>query len=186
MMGAMPTPTGTLTDYRSLSDFRYEIRRFLSFSETAARRAGLEPQQHQALLAIKGLRPGRPATVGVLAERLQIAHHTAVELANRLETKRLVRRRRAESDRRSVVLSLTARGERLLRDVTVPHLAELRTAGRELLQALRLVMAHKNPKRLGDGFLRDFVPVNDRTKPVKHDPPKRKLKGTNRQKEQHR
>src|ERR1700690_2003316 len=108
----------TATDYRSLSDFRYEIRRFLNLSEKAARDAGLEPQQHQALLTIKGLPPHRVATVGVLSERLQIQHHSAVELANRLEKKRLIRRARAASDRRAVVVQLTARGNKILRDVT--------------------------------------------------------------------
>jgi DNA-binding MarR family transcriptional regulator len=134
----------TATDYRSLSDFRYEIRRFLNFSERAARDAGLEPQQHQALLTIKGLPAHRMATIGVLSERLQIQHHSAVELADRLEAKRLIRRSRTRQDRRAVVLSLTARGERFLRDVTLPHLTELRTAGRKLLQTLGLVMNREN------------------------------------------
>ena len=122
--------------YRLLANFRYEIRRFLAFSEKAARAAGLEPQQHQALLAVKGLPPHRTATIRVLSERLQIAHHSAVELVNRLEAKRLIHRSGVSSDRRAVVLSLTASGDKLLRDVTVPHVAELKKAGRKLLQAL--------------------------------------------------
>ena len=134
------------TDYRSLSDFRYEIRRFLNFSEKAARDAGLEPQQHQALLTIKGLPPHRVATIGVLSERLQIQHHSAVELADRLEAKRLIRRSRTEEDRRAVVISLTARGEKLLGDVTLPHITELKTAGRKLLHTLGLAMEHKNSR----------------------------------------
>jgi DNA-binding MarR family transcriptional regulator len=140
----MSKDTKGSTGYRSLSDFRYEIRRFLSFSERAARAAGLEAQQHQALLAIAGLPPHRVATVGVLSERLQIQHHSAVELLNRLERKRLIRRARAEADRRAVVVRLTARGEKLLHDVTLPHLEELQTAGRKLLQALTTVMKRKN------------------------------------------
>jgi DNA-binding MarR family transcriptional regulator len=136
----------TATDYRSLSDFRYEIRRFLNFSEKAARDAGLEPQQHQALLTIKGLPPHRVATIGVLSERLQIQHHSAVELADRLEAKRLIRRSRTQEDRRAVVLSLTARGEKLLSEVTLPHLTELKTAGRKLLHTLGLAMEHKGPR----------------------------------------
>jgi DNA-binding MarR family transcriptional regulator len=143
-MDSMAKRSRTATDYRSLSDFRYEIRRFLNFSEKAARDAGLEPQQHQALLTIKGLPAHRIGTIGVLSERLQIQHHSAVELADRLEAKRLIRRSRNQQDRRAVVLSLTARGERFLRDVTLPHLAELRTAGRKLLQTLGLVMNHEN------------------------------------------
>ena len=123
-------------DYRALADFRHEIRRFLSFSEQAARDAGIEPQQHQALLAIKGLPAGRRATVGVLSERLQIQHHSGVELSVRLEAKGLIRRTRSRRDRREVLLSLTRRGEKLLRELTLPHRAELRSAGPTLLRAL--------------------------------------------------
>jgi DNA-binding MarR family transcriptional regulator len=153
----------TATDYRSLSDFRYEIRRFLNFSEKAARDAGLEPQQHQALLTIKGLPPHRVATVGVLSERLQIQHHSAVELANRLEAKRLIRRSRTEQDRRAVVLSMTARGEKLLSDVTLPHLTELQTAGRKLLQTLGLVMENEGANGSSDDqFAADSYAVKPR------------------------
>jgi DNA-binding MarR family transcriptional regulator len=127
-------------NYRGLAECRYEIRRFLNFSEQAARSAGIAPQQHQALLAIKGLPVGLRATVGVLAERLQIQHHSAVELMNRMETKGLLRRRRSETDRRKVLLSLTVRGERLLRELSLPHQAELRSAGRALLRALKAVI----------------------------------------------
>lgn len=123
-------------DYQSLADFRYEIRRFLNFSEDAARRAGIEPQQHQALLAIKGLPDGRKATVGALAERLQIQHHSAVELSNRLESNGLVSRSRSETDRRRVLLRPTLRGERLLCDLSSAHRAELRVAGAKLVEAL--------------------------------------------------
>src|SRR5579864_8619690 len=98
-------------DYAALADFRYEIRRFLNFSEQAAREASIEPHQHQALLAIKGLPASQIATVGVLAERLQIQHHSAVELTDRLEAKRLIRRLRSHEDRREVLLTLTPRGE---------------------------------------------------------------------------
>jgi len=128
-------------NYRALADFRYEIRRFLNFSERAAREAGLEPHQHQALLAIKGLGPHRVATIGVLAERLQVRHHSAVELADRLQSKGLVRRSRSESDRRQVRLLLTTQGENLLRRVTLPHRSELRSAGMRLLETLAGVIA---------------------------------------------
>jgi len=74
----------TIDDYRGLGEFRYQIRRFLRFSEQVAREAGIEPQQHQLLLAIKGLPEGVVASISILAERLQIQHHSAVELVDRL------------------------------------------------------------------------------------------------------
>ena len=133
---------GTI-DYQSLADLRYEIRRFLNFSEKAARAAGIEPQQHQALLAIKGRRAGLATTVGVLAERLQIRHHTAVELIDRLESKNWIRRSPSQGDARKVDLRLTRRADMLLRMLSVSHRDELRTAGPRLLQALQSVLRHK-------------------------------------------
>jgi DNA-binding MarR family transcriptional regulator len=130
-------------DYTALADFRYEIRRFMNFSEIAARGAGIEPHQHQALLAIKGLPARQAATVGVLAERLQIQHHSAVELTDRLESKGLIRRSRGEADRREVLLELTLRGEKLLRELTLSHRAELQTAGPKLVAALESAIARQ-------------------------------------------
>jgi DNA-binding MarR family transcriptional regulator len=128
-------------NYRALADFRYEIRRFLNFSEQAARAAGIEPQQHQALLAIKGLPPGQVATIGALAERLQIQHHSAVELADRLESNGFIRRSRNRKDRREVHLRLTRRGEMVLQGLSLPHRSELRSAGQTLLRALGAAIA---------------------------------------------
>jgi len=122
--------------YRVLAEFRFQIRQFLSFSEHAARAAGLEPQQHQALLTLKGLPRHQKAKVGVLAERLQIEHHTAVELANRLVAKRLVVRTKSQGDRREVLLSLAPRGEKVLRQLSLLHRAELSSAGPKLLRSL--------------------------------------------------
>ncbi len=127
-------------DYQALAQFRYEIRRFINFSEQAARAAGVEPQQHQALLAIKGLPPTQKTTVGALAERLQIQHHSTVELVDRLEVHGLLKRIRGGADRREVLLALTPRGAKLLKELSLPHLVELRAAGRTLLQALEAVM----------------------------------------------
>jgi DNA-binding MarR family transcriptional regulator len=135
----METPL-TLADYASLAELRYQIRRFLHFSEQASRRAGLEPHQHQLMLALKGL----PATVrpriGELAERLQIRHHSTVELVNRLSTGGYVRRHRGGADGREVLLSLTPKGEKVLRELSLHHRAELRMHGPALIAALRRVI----------------------------------------------
>lgn len=128
--------TLTLSDYQSLAEFRYQIRRFLRFSEEAARKAGIEPRQHQLLLGIKGLPPHERPCIGTLAERLQLQHHSTVELANRLAKAGYVRRMRDGGDRREVLLSLTAKGEKLLRALSLDHRAELRTAGPTLMAAL--------------------------------------------------
>jgi DNA-binding MarR family transcriptional regulator len=141
----MAKRAGQGIDYHAIAEFRFEIRRFLHSSERIARAAGLEPQQHQALLAIKGLPTHRLATVGVLAERLLVQHHSAVELVNRLEAKGLLRRARGATDRRSVVLTVTRRGETLLRQLALTHRAELKTARSKLLQALMKVAAPDNP-----------------------------------------
>ena len=121
-------------DYSALADFRYEIRRFLNFSEGAARAAGIEPQQHQALLAIKGRKI--KTTVGVLAELMQIRHHSAVELSRRLEIRGWIRRSRNGRDRREVQLHLTPRAERLLVKLSLAHRNELRAAKPRLIRAL--------------------------------------------------
>lgn len=134
--------SGKQVDYRALADFRYEVRRFQNLSEQAARAAGIEPQQYQALLAIKGLPAETNATVGLLAERLQIQHHSAVELVDRLEEHDLLIRIRSRKDRRQVLLRLTGRAEEILRQVALPHRAELRSSGVTLLRALQTVMAH--------------------------------------------
>jgi DNA-binding MarR family transcriptional regulator len=122
-----------------LAEFRYQIRRFLRFSEQAARRAGLEPAQHQLLLAVKA-HNGEP-TVGDLAERLQLRHHSVVGLIDRLAESGLVRRNRAEGDRRQVRVRLTPKGEAVLRKLSVAHRAELGAAGCALAMALQAILA---------------------------------------------
>lgn len=124
-------------EYQALAEFRYQLRRFLRFSEETARSVGLEPQQHQLLLALKGLPEGRAATVGELAERLQIQHHSAVELINRMVERDLIERSRDESDQRRVNISLTARGDEVLRKLSLLHQEELLTAGPALVRTLR-------------------------------------------------
>ncbi len=138
--------TLTLADYESLAELRYQIRRFLHFSEQASRRAGLEPHQHQLMLALKGL-PGRVRPrIGELAERLQIRHHSTVELVNRLSAGGFVQRYRMGEDRREVWLSLTPKGEKVLRELSLHHRAELRLRGPALVAALRRAI-HRSKNR---------------------------------------
>jgi len=134
---AMAASWLTAADYRALADFRYPLRRFLNFSEQAARAAGLEPQQHQLLLGVKGVADGQRTTIGALAERLQLRHHSVVELVDRTEARGLVQRLRGDDDRRQVLVRLTALGEALLSRLALVHRAELRLVGPALLRALR-------------------------------------------------
>jgi DNA-binding MarR family transcriptional regulator len=132
----------TDSDYRQLAEFRYLLRRFLAFSETAAERTGLTAQQHQALLAIKGFpnRQGQDAIgVGALAERLGIRHHSAVGLIDRLASSGLVRRKRNEEDRRQVLIALTAKADALLARLSLAHRDELKRLAPTLRQILRRI-----------------------------------------------
>ena len=132
-------------EYQSLAEFRHQIRRFLHFSEQAARLAGLEPQQHQLLLALRGLAAsGQPASIRAIAERLQIQHHSAVELVDRLVDRGLVTRSRAPEDRRQVLISLTERGEAELEKLAVCHLDELQKNGPALVAALETLIRRNN------------------------------------------
>ncbi len=134
-----PRATGQ-PNYRAMAEFRYQIRRFLRFSERATRAVGLEPQQYQLLLAVKGMPDGGVPRIGDIAERLQIQHHSTVELVDRLVRRGLVRRRRGETDRREVMLELTSRGERVLSDLAMHHRAELKEMGQDLVAALKKVL----------------------------------------------
>jgi DNA-binding MarR family transcriptional regulator len=127
-------------DYRILHEFRYQIGRFLHFSEQAARSEGLEPRQHQLMLAVRAAASGEP-TVGEVAERLFIRHHSAVELADRLVERGLAERVREGPDRRQVRLRLTAQGEEKLHCLSDVHRDELRSAGPLLAEALKQVLA---------------------------------------------
>ena len=141
----MSHPDLKQSDYAALAEFRHQIRRFLHFSEQAARRAGVEPQQHQLMLALRAAAGGRDGSrIADLAERLQIQHHSAVELVSRLEEKSLIERNRGAEDRREVYVSLTARGEQVLRELTLHHREELRSAAPALIAALRRVNGRAN------------------------------------------
>lgn len=132
-MGASTSRRITRADYQALAQLRYLLRRFAAFSEAAAARdAGLTAQQHQALLAIKGF-PGRTAvSVGQLAERLQLRHHSVVGLVDRLAARGLLRRHFDRADRRRVLLTVTPRGR--------AHLARLSRAHRQELARLAPIL----------------------------------------------
>jgi DNA-binding MarR family transcriptional regulator len=130
----------TLSDYQALAEFRYQIRKFLHFSERAVQAAGLERGQYQLMLAIKGIPEGVRPRIRELANRMQIQHHSAVELINRLEGGGYVRRERARKDRREVLLVLTAKGERTLSELAMYHHEELKSAAPRLVAALRRLM----------------------------------------------
>lgn len=133
--------SGNTAEYRALAQFRFLIRRYLNNSEKAARSVGLEPQQYMGLLALRGLPTGQEPTIRSLAERLQIQHHSAVELVDRMERRGLFRRERSNRDRRQVHVHVTQRGERLLSRLVRHRIAELRISAPELARALQTVLA---------------------------------------------
>ena len=125
----------TEADYRNLAEFRYALRQFLAFSEQAARGAGLSPQHHQALLAIRGF--GGRLTVGELASRLAIKPHSAVGLADRLVEAGLAVRQANTKDRRRVELTLTPAASRRLADLSQSHREELKRLAPLLVPLLK-------------------------------------------------
>lgn len=153
----------TPAEYRALAELRYLIRHFLREGDAKARAVGLEPQQYLMLLAIRGLPPGREATIQTLAERLALKHHSAVELIDRLETHGYVRRTRSRNDRRRVFVSLLPRGERYLERVARNRISELRTSGKTLVGAIEALLErrqrngsnHKKPEKRGAQDTRD-------------------------------
>ncbi len=134
-------------EYQALAELRYQLRRFLHFSEQEARAVGLEPQQHQLLLAIKGLPSDKMASVGELAKRLQLQHHSTVELINRMVERGLLERQRDTNDQRRVLVRLTEHGDELLKNLSLLHRMELRTTGPALVQVLKaLTENQRGPK----------------------------------------
>ena len=124
------------SQYETLAAFRYALRRFIHFSEEAAQAAGITPQQHQALLAIKGFPARDKVTVGELAERLQLRHHSAVGLIDRLVAEKLVIASPSAEDRRQVLIQLTRRGEEVLEKLASVHREQLKRIGPEISQLL--------------------------------------------------
>ncbi|RFB79886.1 MarR family winged helix-turn-helix transcriptional regulator [Methylovirgula sp. 4M-Z18] len=127
-------------DYRTLAEFRYALRKFLAFSEAAAKSVGLTAQQHQALLALRGFAKPGACSIGDLAERLMIRHHSTVELVDRLEKLWLVERHADAADGRKILVHITPAGEARLQELSAIHLEELRAVGPSLAAMLQTLV----------------------------------------------
>jgi len=150
----MPSPRRSApdrVDYAMLAELRYQIRRFMRRREEAARAAGVEPQQYVLLLQLKGLTGRQAPTIGALAERLQIRHHSAVELVDRLVERDMVIRQRHGRDRREVVVALKPAGEAVLRRLAQYSMEELKTEGPALVQVLRRLVQGGGRRQLMNG-----------------------------------
>jgi DNA-binding MarR family transcriptional regulator len=137
----------THAEYQALAELRYRIRKFVREGEAVARATGLEPQQYLLLLAIRGLPEGEEATIRALADRLNLKHHSAVELVDRLEAHGYVRRNRSRDDRRRVLVSLLPRGEKLLEQVARHRISELRSTGAALVKAISSLLENGRPSK---------------------------------------
>jgi DNA-binding MarR family transcriptional regulator len=133
-------------DYQALAGFRLQIRRFLHFSEEAARSEGLEPQQHQFLLTVRALTGSYGPTIGEIAGHLLIRHHSAVGLADRLVEHRLVKRVRGNGDRRQVRIRLTAQGKNMITRLSGIHRAEILNSGPLLVESLGALLRQLRKK----------------------------------------
>jgi DNA-binding MarR family transcriptional regulator len=126
---------------KELAEFRYRLRRFLSFSEMASETVGISAQQYQVLQVIATAPEGRAASISYLAERMMVRHNSAVELVDRTEKAGLVRRVADESDHRRSLVEITARGGEVLTKLAAQHLIEMEAEGPELARALQVLMA---------------------------------------------
>lgn len=132
-------------DFEALAEFRYQLRRFLRFSEEVTHANGITPLQYQLMLQVKGF-PGREwASVAELAERLQAKHNGVVALVSRCEVLGLVQRRASKSDRRRVEIYLTTEGDRVVRGLADLHRTELQSLS-DLLQGVSQATLRKEMK----------------------------------------
>jgi DNA-binding MarR family transcriptional regulator len=126
----------------TLAEFRYELRQFLHFSESAALEAGLQPQQHQLLLQVAGAPEGTPVTIAYAAARLGLKHNSAVELVDRSEREGLLTRMADVDDKRRAILHVTRKGHQVLERLSGDHAQELNEMAPRLIQALQQVRRH--------------------------------------------
>jgi DNA-binding MarR family transcriptional regulator len=138
-------PSVSQADYEALAEVRYRIRLFLNFSEKSARAVGLEPQQHQLMLAIRGLAADSVPTIRRVAERLQLRHNTTVELVRRAVANGLVVKRESGRDRREVLLEIAPKGRRLLEKLSLAHRTELRSMAPVLFDAIGVLVRNERP-----------------------------------------
>jgi DNA-binding MarR family transcriptional regulator len=124
------------SEYQALAEWRYRIRQFTQEGDSVALASGLEPQQYLMLLAIRGLPTGEEPKISILAQRLAIKHHSAVELIDRLQARGLARRSHSLEDRRNVLVSLSPRGEKRLEKIVRQRIGELQTNGARFIDAL--------------------------------------------------
>ena len=129
---------------RSLADFRFELRSFLCFSEQAATKNGLQPQQHQLLLQVAGAPHTATVTIAYAATRLGLKHNSVVELVDRSEGEGLLERVADDTDKRRILLRVTRKGENILNKLTSEHARELNVMAPGLLAALEQVRVHAN------------------------------------------
>jgi len=138
----------TTAEYQALAELRYRIRKFVREGDAVSTASGLEPQQYLLLLMIRGIPEGQEATVRTLAERLALKHHSVVELIDRLEAHGYVRRNRSREDRRSVLVSLLPRGEKILEQVAQHRISELRSTGASLVDAISALLENGGVPRV--------------------------------------
>lgn len=164
-------------DYSALADLRYQMRRFLRVREIAARAVAVEPQQYLLLLQVKGAEGRQRSTIGALAERLQLRHHSVVQLVDRLAERGMVERRRDSSDRREVVVALRPAGEKLLAQLARYSVDELIVEGPALVALLkRLVSRSQRGSMMSRNGSRKSSAMKRRT--VSTARPTRRIRGT--------
>ena len=148
-MAPKTSPADPSSLVESLAEFRFELRKFLHFSEEAASAAGLQPQQHQLLLQVAGAREGAPVTIAYPAKRLKLRHNSVVELVNRSVREGLLLRVPDAADLRRVLLVITPKGKKVLRRLSIDHARELTILGPKLGLDLQRISAYTSDKADG-------------------------------------
>lgn len=137
------TPADTLDGLAALAEFRYRLRAFLSYSEAASERAGIQAQQYQLMQVIASLPDGQQASISYIADRMLLRHNSTVELVDRAEKAGLVERRNDPKDLRRSLVSVTPHGEKLLRELVPGHIEELRRNGHSIIESLETLIGKK-------------------------------------------